>query len=85
MTSLPSKKELMSAILLVLQEEARVFTTKEIDSRVAKLLQVPQALLEIEDENCTGTEFSYRMRWARTELKKSESIFSPRRGEWIIT
>ena len=82
MDAFPNKKELMDAILLIMKEEARTLTTKEIDSKVAEMLEIPQALLVLEDANCAGTEYSYRMRWARTELKKKDAIFNPRRGEW---
>ncbi|MCF2663580.1 winged helix-turn-helix domain-containing protein [Oscillibacter valericigenes] len=40
--------------------------------------------MEIEDANCTGSEYSYRMRWARTELKQKGMIKSPGRGIWEI-
>ena len=85
MDSLPKKKELVEAILFIMEKESRIMTTKEIDAKVAIMLEIPQELLELEDANCTGSEYSYRMRWARTELKKKDSIFSPRRGEWQIT
>ena len=47
-------------------------------------LQIPEDILEIEDSNCTGTEFAYQMRWIRTNLKNKELISSPKRGFWVF-
>jgi hypothetical protein len=56
-------------------------TTSEKNKCVISLQQAPPALVEIEDANCTGTKYSYRMRWATTELKQKQILFSLRRGE----
>lgn len=56
----------------------------EIDNKVASLLQISQEVLEIEDANCTGTEFSYQMRWIRTSLKHQGLISNRKRGFWIM-
>ena len=45
----------------------------EIDEKVAQLLGIPADVLEIEDTNCTGSEFGYQMRWIRTDLKKRDN------------
>ena len=70
MEKLPQKKELMNTIIEIMKARSGVWTTSDINDAVAKELRIPQHLLEIEDANCTGTEYSYRMRWARTELKQ---------------
>lgn len=84
MKQLPKKKELMDSIVLVLMENGGHLSTAEINKLVAEQLEIPDDLLEIEDANCTGTEYSYRMRWARTELKQKELICNVRRGEWSL-
>lgn len=81
----PTKKELMEATLVVLGQLGGKATTKEINDKVAEFLQIPGTLLEIEDENSTGTAYSYKMRWVRTELKNLKKISNPKRGEWILT
>ena len=83
MNSLPKKTELAAAVLEVLQERSPM-TTADINQAVIEWLQIPDELLEIEDANCTGSEYSYRMRWARTELKQKGKIKSPGRGIWEI-
>nr|WP_314987699.1 winged helix-turn-helix domain-containing protein [uncultured Stomatobaculum sp.] len=59
--------------------------TADINDAVANCLDIPEELLLLEDANCTGTEYSYRMRWARTELKQKGIIQNVKRGEWVIS
>ena len=84
MDKLPGKKELLPAIIKVLKDNNGALSAADMNDKVAELLQIPQELLEIEDANCTSTEFSYRMRWARTELKSKEVIMNPERGKWVL-
>ena len=55
-----------------------------INERVAKKLNIPEEILEIEDANCAGTEFAYQMRWIRTDMKKRGLINNPECGYWVI-
>lgn len=80
----PTKKELMNAILQVLEELDGKATTSEINQKVALNLNIPEFALLIEDENSTGTAYSYKMRWARTELKGKGYIKNPVRGTWEL-
>lgn len=80
----PTKKELMEATLVVLSQIGGKGTTKEINDKVAEFLKIPETLLEIEDENATGTAYSYKMRWVRTELKSLKKLSNPKRGEWVL-
>lgn len=84
MKQLPQKRELMDAILIVMKNANGAMNTATINDLVAKQLNIPKGLLEIEDANCSGTEYSYRMRWARTELKQKDFIRNVKRGEWEI-
>ena len=74
----PTKRELMDAILEVLKSE-NTMSTSEIANAVAIKLNLSE-----ESSNCSGTEYSYRMRWARTELKQRHLITNPKRGTWIL-
>ncbi len=85
MDSLPNKNELMTQIVKSLGELGKTATTAQIDEAVAKALGITDELLLIEDANCTGTEYKYRMRWARTALKNRGDITSPCRGEWKLS
>lgn len=84
MKQLPQKRELMDAILMVMKNSNGTMNTATINDLVAKQLNIPNDLLEIEDANCSGTEYSYRMRWARTELKQKGFIRNVKRSEWQI-
>ena len=84
MNRVPQKRELMDAILVVMENSSGIMNTSTINELVAKQLNIPEDVLKIEDANCTGTEYSYRMRWARTELKQKGFIRNVKRGEWEI-
>ncbi len=84
MKELPQKKELMVATLEVMAKEDKVYSTSELNDLVAKYLQIPDDLLEIEDANFSGTEYSYRMRWVRTQLKQDGKLLNVKRGEWKL-
>lgn len=75
----------MDSILHVLRQADEVMKTADINDAVSKSLHFSDELLAIEDANCTGTEYSYRMRWARTELKQKGKIENVKRGEWRIS
>lgn len=79
----PTKKELMDAIIEVLKSE-NTMSTSEINNAVAIKLNLSEEQLTEESSNCSGTEYSYRMRWARTELKQRHLITNPKRGTWIL-
>jgi restriction endonuclease Mrr len=75
----------MESILFILRQADGVMKTADINDAVAKNLNISDELLSIEDANCTGTEYSYRMRWARTELKQKGKIKNVKRGEWRLS
>ena len=62
MKQFPQKRELMNAILIVMKKANSAMNTATINDLVAKQLNIPKDLLEIEDANCSGKEYSYRMR-----------------------
>ncbi|MDE7327927.1 MAG: winged helix-turn-helix domain-containing protein [Lachnospiraceae bacterium] len=84
MEQLPQKKDLMSATIEVMKQQDRPMNTSEINDAVAEYLNIPEDLLAIEDTNFTGTEYSYRMRWIRTQLKQNGLIVNVKRGEWRL-
>ena len=79
----PTKKELMDTIIEVLKTNPTM-STSEIDNAVAAKLNLSEEQLSEESSNCSGTEYSYRMRWARTELKQLHLIANPKRGIWTL-
>lgn len=78
----PDKNQLKKATLQALKEMSGKGTTKEINSKVAQILDLSEEVLKMEDENGLGTAYEYRMRWIRTELKGQ--IINPKKGHWIL-
>lgn len=74
----------MGTILDVLKSTNTTMTTSSIDKAVAKKLSLTAEQLSTESSTCSGTEYSYRMRWARTELRQKRLIANPKRGEWKL-
>ena len=79
----PTKRELMDAIIQVLSQD-EVLSTSEINLRVSALLNLSEEQLTLESSTCSGTEYSNRMRWDRTELKQKKIITNPNLGEWTL-
>lgn len=85
MNYLPTRSELTKAILTVFNNDTCiVLTTKEINDKVAKLLSIPDDLLLLEEANGSGSQYSYLMRWARTELKQRHKLQNIERGKWML-
>lgn len=85
MNYLPTRSELTQAILTIFNNDTSiVLTTKEINDKVAKLLSIPEDLLLIEEVNGSGSQYSYLMRWARTELKQHHKLINLERGKWML-
>ena len=85
MIKLPTKPVLEATTIEVLASETVPITTAEVNRKVASFLNIPQNLLELEGSQGTGTEYSYRMCWVRSGLKKKGIIDNPQRGEWKIS
>lgn len=73
----------MDAIIQVLKQ-SEILSTSEINLQVSTLLDLSEEQLALESSTCSDTEYSYRMRWARTELKQKKLITNPKRGEWTL-
>ena len=78
----PTKNELKEATLKVLDKANCECTTKYINEQVSKVLKLSDDYLLKEDESGVGTEYNYRMRWIRTELREEGKIKNINRGIW---
>lgn len=82
-STFPSNRMLEEAIVVALQQlggEARV---PAINAKVIEILQLPQEIVELEDDYGIGTKLSYRLRWARTNLK-GKKIDNVVKGTWKL-
>ena len=80
----PSNKVLKEAIVLALQELDGVANTKQINDKIIEILDLPEEIVTMEDENDLSTKLNYRLRWCRTDLKASGVIRNKERGVWCL-
>ena len=67
--NIPTRKELLSQIVLLLKSSKSGLTTNEIDSKVAEALKLEESVTKILHSG-TRTKYSYEMAWARSMGKK---------------
>lgn len=80
---IPKIKELCNAIESVLSDSGEIMHTKDLDERVAKYLNLSKEDIgQIRMGN--RTEFSYRMAWAKQNLKRSQVIENRGNGLWSL-
>jgi hypothetical protein len=80
----PSNAMLEEAIIKALEIEGGEASVTTINNHVISILQLPDEIVEMEDENDTGTKLNYRLRWCRTNLKSKGKIESVERGTWKL-
>ena len=59
-------------------------TTEQINQKVIQILELPNEIVQLEDESGLGTKLNYRLRWARTNLKSKGKIKNVTRGTWTL-
>ena len=79
----PSNSKLEQAIIDALELLGGEAKVPEINTKVIEILQLPQEIVELEDESGMGTKLNYRLRWCRTNLrgKKIENVV---KGTWRL-
>ena len=80
----PSNAMLEEAILKALEIEGGEAAVTTINNHVIDILQLPDEIVQLEDENDMGTKLNYRLRWCRTNLKSKGKIESVQRGLWKL-
>lgn len=86
MNQVPTFDELLQPLFNALKDLGGSGSISEIEEKVAEILNVPEAILEVphNPEKSNQTEFQYRLAWARTYLKQCEFIDNSTRGVWAI-
>lgn len=79
----PSNSELERAIVEALAQLGGEASTTQINDKVVEILQLPQEIVELEDESGLGTKLNYRLRWCRTNIK-GKYIENVNRGTWRL-
>lgn len=80
----PSNSVLEKAIVDALNELGGTATVPTINERIIELLQLPEEIVLMEDENDMSTKLEYRLRWCRTNLKSKGIIRNVKRGTWEL-
>lgn len=82
---LPKYWEMMQPTLIALDQLGGSASIEEIDDRVALLLGLPDAMLELPYPSGNGFVFPDRVSWARSHLKGAGLLESGGRGVWVLT
>ena len=81
----PSKTELMEAVVEAIKINGGECDVVTINKTVIDILDLPDEVVQLEDESGLGTKLDYRLRWARTELKANDVIKNVKRGTWALS
>jgi len=82
---MPQYHEFFNPVLDALRELGGSATNAELEEMVAKLMQLPESIVEAPHKDTNATEVGYRIAWARTYLKKYGVIENSQRGVWTLT
>ena len=80
----PSNNMLEEAVLESLKVLNGTATTQQINQKITEILELPEEIVQLEDESGLGTKLNYRLRWARTNLKSKGKIKNVTRGTWTL-
>lgn len=83
-TYFPSNSILEEAIVKALKELGGTADVPTINKNLIEQLQLPNEIVEMEDESGLGTKLDYRLRWCRTNLKSKGKIKNTKRGTWEL-
>lgn len=81
----PSNGMLEEAVIKSLELLGGTATTKQINQKVIEVLELPDEVVQLEDESGLGTKLNYRLRWARTNLKSKGKIKNVTKGTWCLS
>jgi restriction system protein len=85
--TLPAYVAMMNPLIEAVKELGGSGTIEEIENKVAEILSLTDEQLDIlhGPDKSGQSEFSYRLAWTRTYLKRFEIIENSSRGVWALT
>ena len=83
-TYFPSNAELEEAVIKAMENLGGVADVPSINKEVIRILELPDYIVELEDESGIGTKLDYRLRWCRTNLKSKNKVKNLSRGIWSV-
>lgn len=81
----PKLEILVDATVKALRALGGSASNEEIHDEVVKLLNIPEAIVEVPHKDGTKTLLVYRLHWARSYLKKVDAVDNASRGVWTLT
>ncbi len=81
----PTYIKMMPYVLRALEELGGRAMNEEIDQRVIDLMGFSNEVVSFPHLGSTKSEVSYRLAWARTDLKKIGMVENPARSTWELT
>lgn len=81
----PSNSMLEEAVIKSLELLNGTATTKQINQKVIEVLELPDEIVQLEDDSGLGTKLNYRLRWTRTNLKSKGKIKNITKGTWSLS
>ena len=82
---LPTFLDLLWPTLRALEERGGSASIQELSDHIARLLELPDDILDLPHNDGPQSEIDYRAAWARTHLKYLEAVNNTSRGVWTIT
>lgn len=83
-SSIPTFDSMFIPTIQALQDLGGSGTTEETYNKVAQLLNLSDAILDITHGNTSQSEVEYRLGWSRTYLKKYGILQNSARGVWSL-
>ncbi|MFE0757715.1 restriction endonuclease [Inquilinus sp. NPDC058860] len=83
--SVPTYQDLLWPTLKALEEKGGSASNEELSESIARIMNLPDAILEVPHNDGPLTKLDYRAAWARTHLKFIDAIQNSERGVWTLT
>jgi restriction system protein len=81
----PTYQDLLWPTLKALEETGDSASNEELSESIARIMKLPDAVLEVPHNDGPLTKLDYRAAWARTHLKFINAIQNSERGVWNLT
>jgi restriction system protein len=81
----PSYDEMLAPTIQALQQLGGSGNIEEINTKVAEIMKLHPAVLEVQHLNTATSEVAYRLAWSRTYLKKVGFLENSSRAIWSLT
>src|SRR5689334_730846 len=89
--TMPTFDEMMNPVLQALHQLGESATSDQLAKTVSEIMSISDSLLTIQhsykgaQHTAIGSEFKYRLSWAKTYLKKAGLIENRNRTLWVLT